>query len=145
MTKYILPFICLFLCSCASLVGKVLQEPKVELSGVSVKNADMNGATLVFNIAVENPNSVEIKVDQVSYKVFLNNQEITQAKTDKSIAIPGKSTGNVELPLPIEYRKVFSNIKELLFAESAAYKIEGNAKMNLFSIPFTKEGNVKLR
>ena len=131
------------LCSCASF--KPLQEPKVELSSVAVKNADLNGATLVFNVAVENPNSTEIKVDKVTYKVFLNNKEISNASTEKAFAIPAKSTGTVELPLPLEYRKVFADLKELLFAESAAYKIEGHAKMNLFSIPFSKEGNVKLR
>jgi LEA14-like dessication related protein len=124
---------------------KMLEKPKVNLAGISVKDADMNGATLVFNIAVENPNNVDLKVDKVSYKVFLNNKEITQASTDKAINVAGKSTGYVELPLPIEYRKVFSDLKELLFSESAAYKIEGNAKMNLFSIPFSKEGSVKLR
>ncbi|MBS1971445.1 MAG: LEA type 2 family protein [Bdellovibrionales bacterium] len=123
----------------------MLEKPKVSLAGISVKDADMNGATLVFNIAVENPNSVEIKVDKVNYKVFLNNKEITQASTDKAINIASKSTGNIDLPLPIEYRKVFSDLKELLFSESASYKIEGNAKMSLFSIPFSKEGSVKLR
>lgn len=126
-------------------MGKFLQEPKVEIAGVSVKDADLNGATLVFNIAVENPNNVEIKVDQVSYKVFLNNKEISQASTDKDIAIAGKATGHVELPLPIEYRKVFTNLKELLVSETASYRIEGKAKMNFISIPFTKEGSVKLR
>lgn len=126
-------------------MGKVLQEPKVELAGVSVKNVDLNGATLVFNIAVENPNSVEIKLDQVNYKVFLNNKEITQASTEKNIAIAGKATGYVDLPLPIEYSKVFTNLKDLLVSETASYKIEGNAKMNFISIPFSKEGNVKLR
>lgn len=145
MTKYLLPILCVLLCSCASLLGKVLEEPKVELASVGVKDANLKGATLVFNIAVENPNSVEIKVDQVTYKVLLNNKEISQATTDKAIAIAGKSTGHIELPLPIEYSKVFTNIKEALFAESAAYKIEGNAKLNVFSIPFSKEGSVKLR
>lgn len=145
MTKYLLPILCVFLCSCASIMGKILEEPKVHLAGISVKDADMNGATLVFDIAVENPNSVEIKVDKVSYKVFLNSKEITQASTDKAVAIAGKSTGNINLPLPIEYRKVFTDLKDLLFSESASYKIEGNAKVNLFSIPFSKEGSVKLR
>lgn len=145
MTKYFLPLICLFLCSCASLLGTVLEKPKVELDSVAVQNADLNGATLVFKVAVENPNNMEIKVDKVSYKVFLNNKEITQASTDKVVAIAGKSTGIVELPIPLEYRKVFVDLKDLLFASEAAYKIEGNAKLNLFTIPFSKEGKVQLR
>lgn len=112
---------------------------------MAVKDADLNGATLVFNISVKNPNSVDLKVDKITYKVFLNNKEISHSSTDKAVTIPAKSTGQVELPMPLEYRKVFTDIKQLLFAESASYKIEGHAKMNLFSIPFSKEGSIKLR
>jgi len=145
MKKLLVLFMSILLCSCASLLGKVLEKPNVELAGVTVKDANLNGATLVFNLSIENPNNVDIKVDQVIYKVLINNKEITQAATDKAISISGKSTGHIEVPLPIEYRKVFDNMKELLFAESAAYRIEGKAKMNLLSIPFSKEGSVKLR
>lgn len=145
MTKYLLPWLCVFLCSCASLLGQVLETPTVELDSVAVQDANLNGATLVFKVAVENPNNIEIKVDKVSYKVFLNNKEITQASTDKVVSIAGKSIGFVELPMPLEYRKVFSDLQDLLFANEAAYKIEGSANLNFFTIPFSKEGKVQLR
>lgn len=136
---------CVILCSCSSLLSNVLEKPKIELSGIDVRDADFKGATLVFHMAVENPNSVDLKVDKVTYKVFINDKAITEASTDKAISVPAKGKGIVDLPMPLEYQKVFSNIQELLTANSAAYKIEGNAKLNLFSIPFTKEGSVKLR
>jgi hypothetical protein len=75
----------------------------------------------------------------------VNEKEITRAVTDKLITIPGKSKGLVEIPLPIEYRKIFADLKDLLFAESASYKIEGDAQLNLFNVPFVKEGKFRLR
>lgn len=133
------------LCSCASFWGHVLEKPKVDLDHVSVKDVSLKGSTLVFHVSVENPNKMDLQVEQVRYKVFLNGKELSHAQTEKPVTVPGKSTALVELPLPVEYSKIFLDLKELMFAESASYKIEGDAKFSLFSIPFTKEGNIKLR
>jgi LEA14-like dessication related protein len=145
MKKLFLALSFLGFCSCASFWEAVLEKPTVELDRVAVTDADLKGATLVFIIAVENPNSIEIKINRINYKVFVNGKELTQAVMEKSVTIPGKSKGLVELPLPIEYRRIFTDLKDLLFSESASYKIEGEAQLNLFNLPFVKEGSIKLR
>lgn len=145
MKKIFLSLTLLLLCSCASFWGSVLEKPQVELDHIKVKDASLKGTTLVFVVSVDNPNKVDLKVDQINYKVFVNEKEITQAKTDKAVNVPAQSKANVEIPLPIEYNKIFTDLKELMFAESATYKIEGDAKLSLFTIPFTKKGEFKLR
>jgi LEA14-like dessication related protein len=135
----------LALCSCASLLGNVVEKPKVDLDHVAIKDANLKGATLMFVVNVENPNQMDLKVDQINYKIFVNNKEISNAKTEEAVNVPGKSKAQVKIPLPIEYTKIFSDLKEVLFSDSATYKIEGDAKFPLFSVPFTKEGNLKLR
>ena len=145
MKKPILFAFILLLSACASFWGTVLEKPKVDLERVSFKDANLKGGTLVFLVNVENPNRVAIKVDEISYKVFVNNKELSRAKTDKAVNVPGNSKAQVEVPLPIEYSKIFSDLKELMFAESTTYKIEGDAKFPLFSVPFSKEGHLKLR
>lgn len=145
MKKIFLSLTFLLLCSCASFWGSVLEKPKVELDHISVKDANLRGTTLVFVVSVDNPNKVDLKVDQINYKVFVNDKELTQAKTEKTVNVPAQSKANVEIPLPIEYSKIFTDLKELMFAESATYKIEGDAKLSLFTIPFSKKGEFKLR
>lgn len=140
MKKIILALSFLALGACTT-----FEKPKVDLDHVSVKDVSLKGSTLVFHVAVENPNSMDLKVDQISYKVFVNGKELTRAQTENPVTVPGKSKAQVELPLPIEYQKIFSDLKELMFAESAKYKIEGDAKFPLFTIPFVEEGNFKLR
>ncbi|WP_413288948.1 LEA type 2 family protein [Bdellovibrio sp. HCB337] len=145
MKKIFLVLPILLLCSCASFWGTVVEKPKISLDRVSVKDVSLKGSTLIFHVNVENPNKMDLKVDQISYKVFVNNKELTKAQTDKAVTVPAQGASLVELPLPIEYNKIFTDLKELMFAESAKYKIEGDAKFPLFTIPFTKEGDVKLR
>lgn len=145
MKKWVLFLSFLGLCSCASILGSVVEKPKVDLDQVKIRSADLNGATLVFLVNVENPNRVDIKVDEINYTIFVNNKELSRAKTEKAVNVPANSKAQVEIPLPVTYSKIFSNLKDLMFADTATYKIEGDAKFPLFRVPFSKEGVVELR
>jgi len=145
MKKWVLFLSFLGLCSCASILGSVVEKPKVDLDQVKIRRADLNGATLVFLVNVENPNSIDIKVDEINYTIFVNNKELSRARTEKAVNVPANSKAQVEIPLPVTYSKIFSNLKDLMFADTATYKIEGDAKFPLFSVPFSKEGVVELR
>lgn len=146
MKKIFLPFAALFLlCSCASFLGSILEKPKVSLDRVGVKDPDLKGATLIFYVAVENPNQIGIKVDKINYTIFVNEKEVTKGVRETPVQVAAKGTEMIEIPMTLEYHKIFSNLKDIMFAESASYKIEGNAKVNLLNIPFTKEGQFRLR
>jgi len=126
-------------------MGKLVEKPKIELDRVSVRDMDLKGTTLLFMVSVENSNKVDIKVDEIAYKIFINGREITTAKTEKSILIPAQKKSEVEIPLPIEYTKIWSNLTDIIMAKSALYRIEGNAKFPMFSIPFKNEGQIQVR
>lgn len=129
---------------CASLLG-YKEEPKVQLHEVYVKDADLVGTTLVFVIDVENPNERDIKVDEITYKVFLSGKELTEAKTENPVTVPAKQSAKVEVPLPVKYTALLGNIGNILMAREVSYRIEGDAKLSFFRIPFSKEGKVELR
>ncbi|MBC7370193.1 MAG: LEA type 2 family protein [Bdellovibrionaceae bacterium] len=134
-----------FTTGCASLFNKLVEKPKIDLDRVSVRDANLTGVTLLFIVKVANPNKVDIKVDEIAYKVFINGKEITKAKTEKTVLVPAEKTAEVEIPLPIEYTKIFSDLKDLLTSKTAQYRIEGDAKLAMFTIPFKKEGQIQVR
>lgn len=129
--------------SCATLLN--LQKPEVNLQRVFVRDTSLSGTTLIFVVKVDNPNNQEIKVQEIAYKVFISGKELTQAKTEKAVAVPAKGSSEVELPLPVKYTSLFENIGDILLSREVAYKIVGDAKLSFISIPFTKEGKVELR
>lgn len=134
---------CLFLSNCATLLN--LEKPEVNLQRVFVRDTSLSGTTLVFVVKVDNPNKQDIKVQEIAYKVFISGKELTQAKTEKPVAVPAKGSSEVELPLPVKYTSLFENIGDILLSREVAYKIVGDAKLSFISIPFTKEGKVELR
>lgn len=146
MKKYvtgILVISTLILSGCANLLK--LEKPKVELSHVFARDTDFMGTTLVFVVDVENPNDRSIDVQEVNYKVFVADKELTTAKTTKPISVPAKKTAQVEIPLPLKFTHLLSNFGNILSAGEVSYRIEGDAKLTFFSIPFKEEGKVSLK
>jgi LEA14-like dessication related protein len=134
-----------FLSGCASLLSPFVEKPKVELDHVSVRDVTLTGSTLLFVVRVENPNKTDIKIEEIAYKVFINGKEISKAKTEKPVSVPALGKSEVEIPLPIEYSKIWSNLSDLVMAKTAAYRIEGDAKLSAFRIPFSKDGQIQIR
>ena len=133
------------LTGCASLLNKMVEKPKIELDRVSVRDVNLTGSTLLFVVTVENPNKIDIKVDEIAYKIFINGKQITTAKTEKTVLVPAEKKSEVEIPLPIEYTKIWSDLSDIVMSKNANYRIEGDAKFPLFSIPFKKEGQIQVR
>lgn len=141
MKKYFL--ICLLgLVGCASLSG--LQEPKVDFKEIYIKEANLVGTTLIFVLNVENTNDREIKVDEVNYKIFLDDQAFAHSKIEKPVTIGPKAAALVEIPLPVKYGDLFSHLSKALNSSQIGYSIEGDAKVSFFRIPFKKKGELKL-
>lgn len=129
---------------CSGLLEKIMKEPKVEIDRVEIRNPELTKANLVFVLKVSNPNSFQIKVDQVSYKVFLGGEHFAETKTSDVVPIKANSDTMVELPLVVEYNKLLKGIGSLLQDKALNYKIEGDAKISALTLPFKEEGKVEL-
>ena len=121
-----------------------MKEPKVEIERVDIRNPGLTQADLIFVLKVSNPNGYQIKVDEVSYTVFLGGNHFAQTKTSQIVPIKANSDTLVELPLVVEYNKLLKGINSLLQNKSLTYKIEGDAKISALTLPFKEEGKVEL-
>ncbi|WP_373999061.1 LEA type 2 family protein [Bdellovibrio bacteriovorus] len=131
-------------CSGKGLLG-FAEKPEAKLENVYAKDTNFSGTTLVFVVNVQNPNRFDIEVEEVAYKVFVGDKQLTTSKTDKAIKVPASKDANIELPLPVKYGDLMGHVASILTSGELPYKIEGDAKFSFATIPFTKEGKVELR
>lgn len=136
--------LCLFLTACSGLLKDVVKEPKVSMDHVSVKDATLQGATLLFFLKVENPNSFALKVDEMSYKVFIDEKLLTTTKTTEVLKVQANGEGVIALPLPIEYATLWQGISSFFSKRTLNYRIEGDARTLGLSVPFKSDGNLNL-
>lgn len=135
----------LSLSSCAFLGQRMVEEPKVEIQGVSVRDMDRQGATAVFVVSVGNPNPFALKVDGLRYEVEIDGSALTSGRLEKSIEVDARKSAVVELPVPINYATVFSTLAGFIGKSKSAYRIRGEASFGLLTVPFDKSGELKLR
>lgn len=134
-----------FLPACSLWNWVNFKEPKAELKEIQIRDADLQGATLIFVLSVQNPNKTELKISDVKYQAFLNHEFFAEAKFDKEQVVPAMKTANVELPMPIKYSKLAGGIARILSGEDLDYRIKGDAKISSFNVQFDKSGKFKIQ
>ena len=129
-----------------SILGKsLLEQPKVELASVSVKGMTSAEAIVVFGVKVDNPNSVSLRVDRLNYDIDIGDKPFSKGQLDKAAEVTGHNSAVIEVPVAVKYRDVLSSLLSFIGKGSSKYKIKGEARMGLFTVPFEHSGEFKLK
>ncbi|MBK5258396.1 MAG: LEA type 2 family protein [Thermoanaerobaculia bacterium] len=101
-------------------------RPRVDIAlPLSSSSIDLD-----FTIAVNNPNRVGLKLDQIDFNLFINDQRILDGVSRQRINIPANGHGDVRLSTRFGYQQVrtlFTEIADLIRGDRARYEIRGNA------------------
>ncbi len=133
------------LTGCQTFIESVLQKPKVDFHSVSVRDGNKDGATAIIALDVLNPNSIVLTVDHLDYALSIGGREVARADIPNIAKLNANATTRVEIPVPFKYNEIFSSVLELLSKGTAAYKVNGSAKIGLFTLPFDHGGDLNLR
>ena len=86
---------------------------------------------LDFDVGVDNPNSVGLRLDRLDFDVLVNdNPLLTQVSTPQGVSIPARGVGQVHLKTRVGYqniRNIWTQITDLIAGNRATYQIRGNA------------------
>ena len=105
-----------------------------ERSGPSVTIAlplSASSIDLDFDVGVDNPNPVGIRLDRLDFDVLVNdNPVLTQVHTPQGVHIPARGIGQVHLVTRVTYRdirNIWSQITDVINGNRATYQVRGNA------------------
>ncbi len=143
--KWILPLCVLALAGCSSLAKSIIQEPKVSLAHVNIQKVDMKGATIGIGVAVENPNPFALRLDALKYKLDVGGKQITESQLTEGAEVRGHQTQVIEIPVPVKFQDLYSSVLDFMQKTTSEYRITGEARFGLLTIPFDKTGDMKLR
>lgn len=84
-----------------------------------------------FDVGVDNPNSVELRLDRLDFDVLINdNPVVSRVISDQGIHIPARGAGNIHLRTRVGYdniRDIWREVSGLIAGNKARYQIRGNA------------------
>ncbi|MEK7356853.1 MAG: LEA type 2 family protein [Bdellovibrionota bacterium] len=131
--------------SCSSVAESIVQKPKVALSGIALKDVTSNGATVVFGVEVDNPNSFALVLDALRYDLEIGGKAIGSGRIPEAARVAGNAKGIVDVPVPVKFADLFSSISELMSKTTSDYRVRGEAQFGLITVPFDEKGEIKLR
>jgi LEA14-like dessication related protein len=111
MKKIILPVFILLtagiLAQCASLDPAMFKKkPTARIEGVDIQSISLNDITFLFDVAIDNPYPVTIRLAGVSFDFLVEKDRVFSSKTSKEIRVRRQSSSTTPLSVTITYREL---------------------------------------
>ena len=135
-----------FLTGCESLTKSFLKDPEVTVLNVDVTDITLSEIMLSVNLNVKNPNSIPLRLDRVTYQFNISGDTVTEGTMTEGLQVPAAGENNLRLPLKFKFSTVAGILQGLMQNSlTKEYELKGSAQLGIFSIPFSKRGEVQLK
>lgn len=127
------------------IVPKVgLEQPRVFVDDFQVVDTTLSGIKGLITLEIENPNDVSINAKGLDYSFSVGGQRLIRGQNEERMSIPALGRSTIQLPVRLSYLDLLEAIPKLATEGATDYLVEGSVKTGLFSIPFSKTGNLRL-
>lgn len=134
------------LTGCESLTKSFLKDPEITVLSVNVTDITLSEISLNVNMNVKNPNSIPLRLDRVTYQLNISGDTVTEGTMTEGIQVPASGENTLRLPLKFKFSSVAGILQGLLQNSfTKEYELKGSAQVGIFSIPFSKRGEVQLK
>lgn len=138
------------LAGCAGLgVGDMMRQPDVDIVGAELTNTGIDGADVLFEFEVDNPNGVALVLDGLNYRLRLNDKPLLDGRQDERTQIAARSESRVDLPVRIRYADLLRVLETLDDDDSPSYEIQADFQfavpvLGTVTVPVTRRGELSL-
>jgi LEA14-like dessication related protein len=144
MMKTLLLVTSIFLASC-TLFTVMGEKPDVEVIGVSIQEFGLKGGTIQVECLVKNNNKSSIELDSIGYTMSINENPVAAGEMKEGIKLRGKEEKRVAIPIAFSYKDMAAGIGSIFKLQKLDYTFAGSAKAGMFTIPFTKKGQLETK
>lgn len=128
------------LLSACGLFGNHFADPEVALVGLRLGPADGMVQTVMVDLLVTNPNSSELKLNAIQYRIRLEGRDLISGVSREPFEVPAGGSEKYTVPATINLLSGFGFIKDVLTKPRDRINYELNATLEpngLFSMPVT--------
>ena len=109
----------------------VIRVPQLTIEQLKVEKLGLTGAKLKLTTQIENPNSFDIKLNQINYSLMINGTEWVRNSPETNIDLKKKTTNRISLPFEVSFIDLGRSAYRLLISnDPLEYKLKGNFNLN---------------
>ncbi len=133
----------LLLTGCAALQQQ-FKEPSVTVQDLQLRSVSLADMELDFILGIDNPNPMGIAMSGLSYRLELQERPLFEGKTQERVKVAANGSSRVTLPFKLSYEDLAGGFDAIMNNKSLPYSLSGNVDLGLFSLPYSRKGELKL-
>jgi LEA14-like dessication related protein len=108
-----------------------VEKPDVRISKTNLSGLTFEQADLVFDIEINNPNTVGISLTGFDYDLLLNNKSFLKGDQNKQIEMKANDVSTIQIPLSLLYDNIFRTYNSLKNEDKITYSLKTGISFNL--------------
>ena len=131
-----------------------MRSPEVDLARVRVGGIGFQGATLIAELDVDNPNRFAIETDSVTFEMQAQDAGAGSAWTQvaagtyaQRVRVEKQSASRVEIPIELAYAQLSTPLRSIIQSGRFNYRLSGQVFVRRpipKRVPFTQNGSIAL-
>ena len=136
--------------ACAGVgLGNALRNPDVDVVSAELTRTGFEGADLLFQFEVDNPNGVGLVLDGLNYRLRLNDRPLLNGRQDDRTEIAARTESRVDLPVTVRYDDLIRVLETLDDSTHPSYELQADFQfaaplVGTITVPVTKRGVIPL-
>ena len=127
------------LTSCSTLKDLAsIQKPELSVSKVSISDASLRDLELTFDIEVDNPNNVAIKVASYDYDFLISDNTFVTGSQSLNSQISSSAKSIIQIPVRFTYSELFETFSDIKDQDETAYELKSTIGIELPILGFTE-------
>jgi LEA14-like dessication related protein len=124
--------------------------PEITVERLNISELGFSKAKLNVILAVTNPNSFAIGLDQLEYSLDVGGLKFLKGMTESMRGIDKNSRVEITVPVEVDFISMGRSAMRLLGEDAAPYTLSGGMRFNVpgagtRALPFSRSGEVPLR
>ena len=126
------------------MIAPLIAKPTVSFEKMTLQDMTLFDATLLFTLAVHNPNPVGIVIQKANYSLTIEDAQMASGTMDKHLSVQAGGFSAIDLPVNIHFMDFFKSASALALRDEVAYDLSGTFDVMGFTLPYSARGRFKL-
>lgn len=127
-----------------SVTGCGFTKPSVAFKDARLSEVDLEGATLMIDFALKNPNPIALDLATIAYQLEVEGHPLVSGKPPNGLHVPARAETSLAFPARVRFQDVAPTVEAILAKDQASYRASGRVgirtPIGVIELPLSHSG-----